>query len=380
VTERQNVQIGRLRPDGTRSVTVADDEGLLMRGEVGPEPGAVAEGLRISPDDGGRVVALAARAPSLHNTQPWRFRLAAGAIELYADPARHLRHIDPDGREMLISCGAALFGLRLGLRRLGYLPRVEVLPDPARPSLVGRVSAAGKARLTRYESDLLAALTLRHTHRGAFAPGDVPGRVIGGLRMDAAAEQAELAVIRQADELATLIELTQAAAAEQARDPGAAEEQRAWVHAAGHAASDGISALARPQTPDDAVGAPEHAASAELRRRLPPRDFGLPGTEPPLGNPPPVTAVLTTAADSRGDWVRAGQALHRLLLHAATRWVFAAVQSQPVESQHTRAELRSRLGLTGYPQLVLQFGRSNAALTSPRRPVSELWLADEPSD
>ncbi len=343
-------------------------------------PAARAEPLRISPADGGRVVAMAARAPSLHNTQPWRFRLTADAIELYADPARHLRHIDPDGREMLISCGAALFGLRLGLRKVGYLPSVEVLPDPARPSLVGRVSAVGKARLTRYESDLLAALTLRHTHRGAFAPGDVPGRVVGDLRMDAAAEHAELAVIRHADELATLIELTRAAAAEQARDPGAAEEQRAWVHAAGHAASDGISALARPQTPGDAVGAPEEAAAAGLRRRLPPRDFGLPGTESAGGCPPSVTAVLTTAADSRSDWVKAGQAMHRLLLHAATRWVFAGLQSQPVESPRTRAELRSRLGLTGYPQLVLQFGRSNAALASARRPVSELWLADESGD
>ena len=57
------------------------------------------------------LIATAARAPSVHNTQPWRFRAGDGTIDLYADPRRRL-HVDKDGREMLISCGAALFGLR----------------------------------------------------------------------------------------------------------------------------------------------------------------------------------------------------------------------------------------------------------------------------
>ena len=60
---------------------------------------------------------VAARAPSLHNTQPWRFKATQDTIELYADQRRKL-HVDPIGREMLISCGAALFGLRLAIRSL----------------------------------------------------------------------------------------------------------------------------------------------------------------------------------------------------------------------------------------------------------------------
>jgi len=77
------------------------------------------------------LIGTAARAPSVHNTQPWRFRAGDGAIDLYADPRRRLR-VDKDGREMLISCGAALFGLRLAVRSLGYLPVVELFPDPPR--------------------------------------------------------------------------------------------------------------------------------------------------------------------------------------------------------------------------------------------------------
>src|SRR5260370_15249739 len=86
-------------------------------------------------DQAGYLIATAARAPSVHNTQPWRFRVRQSAIELYCDQHRKLR-LDPIGREMLISCGAALFGLRLGMRSLGYLPLVRLLPDPARPRVL----------------------------------------------------------------------------------------------------------------------------------------------------------------------------------------------------------------------------------------------------
>jgi len=90
------------------------------------------------------------------------------------------------------------------------------------------------------------------------------------------------------------------------------------------------------------------------------------------GPPPPVTAVLTTAGDTPADWILAGQALHRMLLHAATRWVFASLQSQPLEVPALRAELSSRLNLAGAPQMLLQFGRSNIAGPTPRRPVAEI--------
>ena len=85
------------------------------------------------------LLATAGRAPSLHNTQPWRFRVHENGLDLYGDPDRRLRAIDPDGREMLISCGAALFGLRLGIRHLGYQAAVELLPEPGQPSLLARV-------------------------------------------------------------------------------------------------------------------------------------------------------------------------------------------------------------------------------------------------
>jgi hypothetical protein len=101
-------------------------------------------------------VRTAALAPSLHNSQPWRFRLVDGGVEVHADRTRQLEVLDPSGRELLVSVGAAVFTLRLAIRCEGRIPAVEIFPDPARPDLVALVrpgtpaqpSAASLARVS----------------------------------------------------------------------------------------------------------------------------------------------------------------------------------------------------------------------------------------
>src|SRR5215469_17327184 len=140
------------------------------------------------------LIATAARAPSVHNTQPWRFLVGKFAIELYADVGRKLQ-TDPLGREMLISCGAALFGLRLAVRSLGYVPVVELLPDPAKLQLLARVRLGAEEPMTARERQLLEAVPHRHTHRGPFDPGPLPAGLLAGLQHDALAEEATLALV-----------------------------------------------------------------------------------------------------------------------------------------------------------------------------------------
>ncbi len=313
----------------------------------------------LTPDEVATVLSVAARAPSLHNTQPWRFRVQDGRIDLLADPDRMLRAVDPDGRELVISCGAALFGLRLGLRRIGRLPAVELLPDPAQPWLVARVWAAGHAAPTRVEADLIAAVPHRHTHRGPFSPGAVPGRLLAAMATDAAAEGCELVLVDDVTVVGRLDRLVQAAAAAQQADQQIAAELARWVRAPHSQARDGVPATARLAA--DAGGT-----------RLAGRDFGLPGTEDAGGEPPSATAVLRTAGDAPVDWLRAGQALDRVLLRAAARWVFASLQSQPLESPRHRSAVRALLGGRGYPHMLLQFGRANTAVATPRRPHAEI--------
>lgn len=369
MTRTQRLRVGSARPDGTRPVTGTDGTGLVLRGEVGPEPLGSAPVPSLSAEEVARLAAVMGRAPSVHNTQPWKLRAAGSALELLADPSRQLRRTDPAGREMLLSCGAALFGLRLGLRSLGCLPQLALLPDPDQPNLVARLHVAGQAAMTRHESELLAALYHRHTHRGTFVPGEVPARLVDGLRTDAIAENAELVVLADPAQVAWLTELVLAAAREQSASPEITAETRNWTRPAGSSARDGVPALARADIPARPEASEIGGPSAP---RLPPRDYGEPGLLPAGGSPPPVTAVLVTGSDRPADWILAGQALHRILLHAATRWVFASLQSQPLELPAMRAEISARLDLTGAPQMILQFGRSNTAAATPRRMVADI--------
>jgi nitroreductase len=308
------------------------------------------------------LIGTAARAPSVHNTQPWRFRAGEYAIELYADQRRKLQ-VEPAGREMLISCGAALFGLRLAIRSLGHLPVVELLPDPARLRLLGRVRLGATKPMTGRERQMLDALPHRHTHRGPFAPGPLPARLLAGLQHDALAEGAELVLVDQALAYQQLADILGAADRRQDLDPLARAEVRRWSRAAADPARDGVPAHAFPGRAGRQPG------------RLPQRDFDLCrglGLLAAAGPPPAATAVLVMPGDGRADWLRAGQALHRLLAHAASKWVFASLHTQPLEAAAIRTLIRDRLALPGAPQMLLQLGPAHTSHATARRPPDEL--------
>jgi hypothetical protein len=312
------------------------------------------------------LIATAARAPSVHNTQPWRFRAGSSAIELYCDPRRKLR-VDPAGREMLVSCGAALFGLRLAIRSLGYRPVVEILPDPNRLRLLARVTAGAAEPMTVMEREMLTAVPHRHTHRGAFAPGPLPAGLVAGLQHDARAEGATLALVGPGPAYAQLASIVSASGRRLDLDPRARAEVRRWSRAMGSPARDGIPAHAFPAT----IGRSYGRRAGRLRQRDFDQGRGL-GRLEPDGSAPAITAVLLTTGDSRADWLRAGQALYRLLLHAATWWVFASLYTQPLEAAAIRALIRDRLALPGAPQMLMQLGLARTTHATARRAPGEL--------
>lgn len=316
----------------------------------------------IAPDQVEYLIATAARAPSIHNTQPWRFRASQYSIELYADPGRKLR-VDPLGRELLISCGGALFGLRLGMRSLGYMPAVDLLPDPARLRLLARVSLGEPAPMNVAERAMLEALPHRHTHRGQFTPDALPTGLLPGLQHDALAEGATLVFLDRAYAYEHLADIAAAVTRRQDVDPLARADMRDWTRDPASHARDGVPASAFTATGD------------HHRGRLPQRDFDLGrglGLLDTGGPPPAATAVLLTPGDGRGDWLCAGQALHRVLAHAASRWVFATMHTQPLEAAVIRELIRDRLALPGAPQMILQLGLARSTNSTARRPPSEL--------
>jgi len=319
------------------------------------------EAVPIPADQVGYLLSTAARAPSVHNTQPWRFRVNACDIELLADPRRKLG-VDPIGREMLVSCGAALFGLRLAIRSLGYQPVIRLLPDIKQLRLLARIAMVAGTPMTARESDLLNAIPHRHTHRGPFSPRPLPPGLLVGLQHDAVAEGATLALVQSAAGYERLASLLSATGPRQDHDPVARADITRWSRAAESGARDGIPAQAFP------------AQLVSEPGRLRQRDFDLGrgiGFDATPGARPAATAILLTLADRRADWLRAGQALQRLLLHAASTWVFASLYTQPLESAQIRHMVKERLRLPGFPQVLLQFGRADSTHPTARRSCDE---------
>src|ERR1700733_10373094 len=114
------------------------------------------------------IVAQAGRAPSIHNTQPWRFGWDGTTFMLVADTRRGLIVVDPDSRELVLSCGAGIFNLRLALRKLGRDTSLQLLPDAADARVLANIEVIDGMPPTSTERRLVAAIPRRHSHRGDF--------------------------------------------------------------------------------------------------------------------------------------------------------------------------------------------------------------------
>jgi len=314
------------------------------------------------------VVTAAVWAPSLHNTQPWQFTASGEELGLYADAGRQLRVADPSGREMMISCGAALFTARLALRSLGYLPGTKVLPDPGQPLLVARVSwGRRRAARTEFEQRLFGQVRQRRTHRGGFDPVPLPSGLLATLREGAGRYDAMLRIVADDGRRAALAAAVQDAERIQRLDSERAAELARWAPAPGSARADGVPSSAYP------------ARAEHTSPDFPGRDFahghgwGLPSLSTALrSRSAGVVGLLTTAHDESVDWVNAGQALQRILLTASTAGVAAALHTQPLELGWLRESIRIQLSDGAYPQVLLRFGAVTQTADSIRRPPGEV--------
>ncbi|WP_229401327.1 Acg family FMN-binding oxidoreductase [Micromonospora okii] len=315
------------------------------------ETGFTVEQLRAAAAD-------AVRAPSLHNTQPWRLRLRDGGIEVAVDRERHLPATDPSGWGARIACGAALFNLRLSLAAAGTPATVRLRPYPTEPDIVARLTPDVPRRPTPAELALHAAIPRRFSNRAPFWPDPVPADARWRLGEAARAEQGWLEMVIGVSAVNAFAEIAHSANRVLERDPAYRAEREAWVRRA--PAPDGIPAAA-----GGPLGEPQDLLPSRGfggRDRAPGRDF----------EPEPLVAVLGSPGNTTTDQVIAGQALQRVLLTATDAGLAVSMLSQPIEVPGAREALRLSLGRFGTPQMVMRVGYGQPGSPTPRRDVDEV--------
>nr|WP_157554944.1 CBS domain-containing protein [Herbidospora sakaeratensis] len=359
-----------LDPD---SLSITVDQGVVtVRGEADTRISRLVEAARgvdgvlavdCDLNDLEAVVEAAMWAPSIHNSQPWSFSIADGEICLRSDPDRRLPVSDPHGRQLLISCGAALFNMRTVIRAMGRRPEVGTLPDPDRPGLVATVKVGPEEPVPEEISTLRGEIPRRRTCRGGFADRPVPDDLLDSLVRLAAVENVRLIPVRSGADVRILVALTTAAQESQARDRGFETEMIRWGLRPGSDRRDGVPADAYPRRTS--------GSRLEFAQRDYSRGQGW-GVEDGGPTETGVVVLFTTTGDEAMDWVKTGQALESVLLYASSRGVGAAFHTQLLEYPHLREFVRAEVCSGAYPQLILRLGYPMATDRTFRRPLVEV--------
>ena len=319
-----------------------------------PITGTASEKLRAA-------VKYAVRAPSSHNSQPWLFRITAGdALELRADRARGLPVVDPDDRELVISCGAALFHLCVALRHFGCAPRVERLPDAADPDLLARIRLSGAWERTAEDEGLFRAIAARRTNRLPFENRSLPEQLGPALEAAAQAEGAWLHLFRTNQARNAVADLVAEADRLQMADKRFRRELAAWLRPNWSDRGDGMQGFALGLGDVMSAAGPLVVRTFDVGRGQAARDREL-----AVGSP--LLMLLGTARDTSTDWLAAGQGLARVLLRAQVDRVSASFLNQPVEVGELRLRLLNLAGRAGFPQILLRFGYGRETPATPRR-------------
>ena len=320
-----------------------------------PHEGSPEEKLRF-------LLRFAILAPSGHNMQPWKFRIQGPTLELLGDFTRTLPVADPENRELVMSCGAALLNLRVAIRNFGYTAVTELCPDPARPELLATVRLFGQAPPGRTDHRLFKAIPERRTNRNPFEARNIPRALLYRWQRAAAYEDAWLHLVDTPDERRALADLVAQGDAELGASRRYREELPRWMRP-----NQAVEAIERDGVPGYALGMGNLASAISG-----PSGALHGGRDRDLVLKAPAVFVLGTDEDDVEAWMIAGQALGRVLLAAQGEGVTASFFLQPIELPHLRTRLSDLIRELGYPQITFRLGYGGRVPPTPRRPVREV--------
>lgn len=325
-------------------------------------------------------------APSILNTQPWRFRVTDHFAALYADVSRRLPVVDPEGRELTISCGAALFNLRAALRGFGYEPAVKLFPNPNDPDCLAEVCLGATIAATQAQQRLRDAILARRTSRMPLEQRPVPKARLEEIARAVRQEGGTLSFMTDEDGKRRVGALVADAVHIHLADPAFRRELSDWVNKRVDEAYDRYAAERERLTPErpmagqtpppvdeSALSIPSAAGAA---RRFVNADRAAADRQGRTEEAP-VLALLTTSRDTNVDWLIAGQALGHALLVATVDGIAASYDSPPLEIPALRSRIAEAFGIREQAQVLLRFGYAAQTPPSARDPLHTFIM--EPS-
>jgi hypothetical protein len=314
------------------------------------------------------LLTYAVLAPSSHNTQPWLFRVDDAGVELYADRTRALPVVDPEDRALIISCGAALFNLRVAMRHFGFTDVVQLFPYGSQHDLLARVSIGLPRPTTADDNQRFSAIPLRRSNRQPFESRQVAQTLIDRLDAAASEESTWMAVVTGDETRNAVADLIAEGDRMQAASKPFCRELSAWMHHNWSRSRDGMRGYAHGMGELASLVGPFLIRTFDWGNGQAAKDRQL-----AVGSP--VLAVLGTASDDPAAWLAAGQALSNILLLACAEGVHNSYLNQPIEVPELRPRLRDLIGRGGFPQILVRLGYGPDTRPTPRREVSEVVVS-----
>jgi hypothetical protein len=301
-----------------------------------------------------QAAVFAGQAPSIHNSQPWLWRIDDDALDLMLDHRRLLHIADPHARFAILSCGAALHHARIDLAALGWHAVVARFPEHGAPDRLARLQLDGRAPVDPVAARLVQATASRRTDRRSIPSAPLDYDKLRPIESAIRAEGADLRLLRPR-QVFDLAEAVDQAGHVEREDPDRQRELARWI---GPERSPG-------------TGIPARSLPGDLSHSIAPeRCFRRPGGAlvEESRRHASVFAILHGRGDEPLDWLHAGEALSAGWLTATRLDVSVLPLSVAIEMASTRAMIQ-RMLTVGWPFLVLRFAAAAAGgENEPRTP------------
>ena len=308
------------------------------------------------------MVELACRAPSLHNSQPWKWIFDDGVLHLIADRKRVGHHTDVTGQEVLLSCGAALDHLEVASAAAGWHVTIDRFPDPHDHNHVASATFAPQSHAHPRRA-LGEAIMRRQTNRLPLAPPEPWADLEQQLRTILDGDAVHLDVIDDSGRpaLADVSRRTE----QHRRDDASYQYELLWWTGHSHV-GDGI--------PQSALPSSAEARRVDVARAFPVYRGGDRSSQ--VDRDHSKVLVLSTFDDSRKSTLKCGEALSRVLLECTAAGFATCPLTHMIEWHEGREAVRRLTGRRAEPQVLVRVGcaleTSAATPRTPRRPLSEV--------